>query len=60
MIDERPPEDPTSSPLPKDGHNQSADEKANSNGFDYKHDSQMGTYFFAKVTHIQMNELNCL
>ncbi|KAL5099809.1 hypothetical protein RYX36_004136 [Vicia faba] len=51
MIDERQTKEPTSFPLPKDGYNQPADEKLNSNGIDYKHDTQMGTYFFAKVIH---------
>jgi endophilin-A len=51
IIEERQPKDSTSFPLPKEGHNQPADEKANSNGIDDKHNTQMGTYFFAKVIH---------
>ncbi|GAU15796.1 hypothetical protein TSUD_236120 [Trifolium subterraneum] len=51
IIEERQSKDSTSFPLPKDGHNQPADEKANSNGIDGKHNTQMGTYFFAKVIH---------
>lgn len=51
MIDERQPQDSTSFPLPKDEHNQPANEKANSNGIGYKHNTQTGTYFFAKVIH---------
>lgn len=49
MVDERQPKESTSFPLPKDGHNQPADENANSNSIDYKQHSQTGTYFFAKV-----------
>jgi hypothetical protein len=56
IIEERQPKDSTSFPLPKDGHNQPADEKANSNGIDDKHNTQMGTYFFAKVRHIKNNK----
>ncbi|KAG5069532.1 hypothetical protein AAZX31_01G138000 [Glycine max] len=51
IIEERQPKEATSFPLPKDGYNQPADENANSNGIDYKHNSQTGTYFFAKVIH---------
>lgn len=52
MIDERQPKDSTSFPLAKDGYNQPVVENANSNGFDSKHNSQMGTFFFAKVSHV--------
>lgn len=51
MIDERQPQDSTSFPLPKEEHNQPANEKVNPNGIRYKHNTQMGTYFFAKVSH---------
>lgn len=51
IIDERQPKEATSFPLPRDGLNQPADENANSNGFEYKHNSPTGTYFFAKVVH---------
>nr|XP_027193283.1 SH3 domain-containing protein 2 [Cicer arietinum] len=51
MIDERQPNDSTSFPPPKDGHTQPADEKANLNGFHYKHNTETGTYFFGKVIH---------
>jgi len=52
MIDERQPRDSTSFPLQKEEHNQPAKEKANSNGIGYKLNTQTGTYFFAKVSHI--------
>lgn len=51
IIEERQPKEPPSFPLPRDGHNQPADENVNSNGIDYKPNSQTGTYFFAKVVH---------
>nr|KYP46133.1 Intersectin-1 [Cajanus cajan] len=51
IIDERQPKEATSFPLPRDGLNQPADENANSNGFEYKHNSPTATYFFAKVVH---------
>ncbi|XP_061359875.1 SH3 domain-containing protein 1 [Gastrolobium bilobum] len=51
MIMERQPKESTSFPLPRDGYNKPADENTKSNGFDYKHNSQTGTYFFAKVIH---------
>ncbi|KAL9328398.1 hypothetical protein ACSQ67_003401 [Phaseolus vulgaris] len=51
IIEERQPKEATSFPLPRDGHNQPADENAASNGIDYKQNSQTGTYFFAKVVH---------
>ncbi|RDY05503.1 SH3 domain-containing protein 2, partial [Mucuna pruriens] len=51
IIEERQSTEATSFPLPKDGYNQPAEENANSNGIDYKHNSQTGTYFFAKVVH---------
>ncbi|XP_027360203.1 SH3 domain-containing protein 2 isoform X2 [Abrus precatorius] len=51
IIEERQPKESTSFPLPSDGYNQPVDENTNSNGLDYKHNSQTGTYFFAKVIH---------
>ncbi|XP_027913365.1 SH3 domain-containing protein 1 [Vigna unguiculata] len=51
ITDEKQPKEATSVPPPRDGHNQPADENTASNGIDYKHNSQTGTYFFAKVVH---------
>ncbi|KAK7309475.1 hypothetical protein RJT34_06230 [Clitoria ternatea] len=51
IITESKPKESTSFPLPKDGYNQPAEENANNaNGID-KHNSQTGSYFFAKVVH---------
>lgn len=52
MTVEKQPKESSSYPLSRDGYNQTADENANSNGFDHKHTSQKGTYFFAKVSHV--------
>ena len=54
MILEKQTKESSSLQVPRDGYNQPVDQNTNSNYFGHKHASQMGTYFFAKVNHVNL------